>query len=298
MTNCSWTRAVALGSSSLLLLALTACTSEDEPEPQETVTETVGPEDNNADDPGPTETETLTEDPEEAEEPDTGEDAPESDDLSRERIPPGGAEQIADGDLPGDEFEMFYAEGDELGVAGLDPEDAPLEAYAAPSPNGDAEVVGGLEPTDAVTVTGRERNDTDDPDFGIWTEVELAEGYGWVEGGLFYFGSTEDITEDYIGEVPPAEDPQTIAEGVVERYTEPWREDGAIPDAGQVTVISAPEDYGEEFYRVDATGMPDDSGAGARLFVTVEDAGDGYQLIQVERTRICQRGVSDEGLCI
>lgn len=37
-----------------------------------------------------------------------------------------------------------------------------------------------------------------------WAEVQLAEGYGWVEsgqietgGGLCYFGGTEENTEEY-----------------------------------------------------------------------------------------------------
>lgn len=159
-------------------------------------------------------------------------------------------------------------------------------------------MVAELEPTDAVTITGRERSDVADPDFDIWTEVELADGYGWVEGGLAYFAATEDITEDYAGEVPAAQDAQAVAEDVAERYSEPWREDGTTPDAGQIAVITTPEDFGEEFYRVDVTGMPDDAGAGARLFVTVEETADGYELTHLERTQLCQRGVSDDGLCL
>lgn len=55
-------------------------------------------------------------------------------DRPGERTVPGGVEQVADDDLPGDEHEAFSEDGDELGVAGLSPEDAPLDAYAVPAP--------------------------------------------------------------------------------------------------------------------------------------------------------------------
>lgn len=64
------------------------------------------------------------------------------------------------------------------------------------------------------------------------------------------------------------------------------------------TLISTPEDYEEEFYRLDVLGMMDDSVGGQRLFVTVEEAADGYELAQVESTQLCLRGVSEDGLCL
>lgn len=209
-----------------------------------------------------------------------------------DEVPSGGSEQIPEEELPGEDVELFYQEGDELGVAGLDPEDAPLEVLQVPLDQ-DGEVVGELEPLDAVVVTGRQRQDPDDAGAGIWTEVELADGYGWVEGGLAYFAGTEDVTEDYIDEVPPAEDAQTIAEGVAERAA---GEDTDQDPGPEWTLISTPDDYGEDFYRLDVTGLMDDSLAGYRLFVTVEDTGEGYELTQVEQTQLCQRGVA-EGLC-
>ncbi len=263
----------ALTSSLTLLLALASCSADADQESEE----------------GDTESSTT------APESEAGQEA---DDQPGERTPSGGTDPVPEAELPGAEHEAFSEEGDELGVAGLDPDDAPLDVYAVPAPDGDADVVGELEPTDAVTITGRERSDVDDPDFGSWTEVELADGYGWVEGGLAYFAGTEDITQDYTGEVPAAQDARAIAVEVAERYSEPWREDGTAPEAGQIAVVTTPEDFSEEFYRVDVTGMPDDSGAGARLFVTVEETADGYELTHLERTQLCQRGVSDDGLCL
>lgn len=272
-----------LAGSLTLLVALASCSADADQESEE------GDNESSTTDPHDTDPSTT---------------APEADASQRadarpgERTPPGGTDEVPEAELPGVEHEAFSEEGDELGVAGLDPDDAPRDVYAAPAPGGDADVVGELEPTDAVIITGRQRSDVDDPDFGIWTEVELADGYGWVEGGLAYFAGTEDITEDYIGEVPAAPDAQAVVEEVAERYSKPWREDGATPDAGQIAVITTPEDFGEEFYRVDVTGMPDDAGVGARLFVTVEEASDGYELTHLERTQLCQRGVSDDGLCL
>ncbi|GAA1818456.1 SH3 domain-containing protein [Nesterenkonia flava] len=281
------------------LLALTACGGDEEPAPAETVTETAPapetveptggeqdrPED---DDSGQESEETSAPEPTaEAETPSPG-----------DEVPPGGIAQVPQEDLPGEDFEMYYAEGDELGVAGLDPDDAPLEVFAVPGE--DSEVVGGLQPTDAVTVTGRQRTGSEDPDFGIWTEVQLADGYGWVEGGLFYFGATEDITDELLDDVPPAEDPQAIAEGVAERLAdagEDITDDDGEPVGPDWTLITTPEETGEDFYRIDVTGMMDDSVAGHRLFVTVEEQADGYALAQVERTLLCSRGVGESGLC-
>lgn len=298
--------------SSATLLALAACAPEEdlEPEsdsePQETVTETEEPEGElDTSDPESAETETVTEEPEDEEDPEETEPA-ETDGPPDEELPPGGTDRMADGDIQPEvhgeiqEGGHFSEEGEEVGVAGLSGEEAPLEVWS--EPGAEAEVVGELGSTDAVLLGGREVRHADHQP-GSWIEVELAEGYGWVntvdtDGSLYYFGLSEDITEDYIEEVPPAEDPENIAAGVGERYGEPWREDGVVEDAGQVTVVSGPEDYGEEFYRVDVTAMPDDSGGGARLFIHIEETADGYELTQVVRTVLCLRGVSEDGRCV
>lgn len=79
---------------------------------------------------------------------------------------------------------------------------------------------------------------------------------------------------------------------------DPGEEDADADDYGpRWVVITEPEDFGEEFYRVDVTGAMSDSGAGHRYFVHVEQHADGYQLTEVRATALCYRGVGDSGLC-
>lgn len=307
-----------LSISAAMLLVLSACAPDDvdtDPEPEapaeETVTETA--EAQGPDDEAPEATETVKEQPspepedtspgpeetEQTEEPETG---------PPEGPPSGGVSQLDEAELPGeDATPAHYSQaGAEVGVAGLDPDDAPLWVHALPGE--DSDVVAELQPTDAVVLAGRERNlntSTEDDGQGIWAEVELAAGYGWVPTAyLYHFGSTEDVTEDYIDEVPPTQEPRAVAESVGERASggDPDQDeseaDHDVADYGpDWVVITEPQDYGEEFYRVDLTGQMDDSVAGDRFFVYVEEHADGYQLTQVEATTLCSRGVTDDGRC-
>jgi len=226
--------------------------------------------------------------------------------------PPGGAQRMAEKDFDeadhGEATELHYyaEEGAQVGVAGLDPREDPLEIYAAPTRS--SEVVAELESTDAVTLGGRERQhqggqDGGPRDDGFWTEIELADGYGWFnsrgrDAGIYWFGGTTDVTEDYT-DIPTAEDGQSVAESVASALTERGQEEGAADmEFGPTSeLISEPADFGEEFYRVDVTGYLDDSMVGERLFVYVSEAEVGYELEKVERTLICYRGVSAGGLC-
>lgn len=282
--------------SAVMLLALAACAPDDvgtDPEPEatgaETVTETAEAQEPTA----------KPEDTEQTEEPEVG---------PPEGLPSGGAPQVDDADLPGGESVTgHYSEaGVEVGVAGLDPDDAPLEVHALPGE--DSEVVAELLSTDAVVLAGRERiinTSTEDESPSIWAEVQLADGHGWVPTAyVYHFGATEDVTETYIDDVPPTEESRALAESVGERASggEPGQDETEEdPDATDLgpdwVVITEPEDYGEEFYRVDLTGQQDDSVAGDRFFVYVEEQADGYQLTQVEATALCSRGVTDDGLC-
>lgn len=230
--------------------------------------------------------------------------SPEGEETGPPQGPPaGGAPQAEEGDLAGEDPSVSYfgQAPAEVGVAGLDPEDAPVEVYALPG--GDSEVVAELHPTDAVDLAGRERNLNASGDEGqsLWTEVQLADGYGWAEVSHFlYLSATEDVTEDYIEDVPPTQEPRALAESVGERATggDPGEEDADADDYGpRWVVITEPEDFGEEFYRVDVTGAMSDSGAGHRYFVHVEQHADGYQLTEVRATAFCYRGVGDSGLC-
>lgn len=289
------------------LLAVTACAPDD--------SDPTGQEEPS---PGPTVTETLTEEPQspeagepeaeatEPEEPDEGTgDIPEEPGAGASGLPPGGTERLDEITVDGEPFQAHTgvsaeaAEGEEAGIAGLADEDAPLEVRGAPS--SDAEVVAELGQLDAVLLAGRGWLPPDDTEGGgSWTEVQLADGYGWVQGNLYYFGRTEDITGAYIDEVPPAEDEHQIAQSVAERASEgeDLTDDDGQPIGSDWEMISSPQDYGEEFYRVDVLGMLDDSVAGERLFIHIDQVSDGFQLNQVERTLICYRGVSDEGRCV
>lgn len=219
-------------------------------------------------------------------------------------LPPGGADRIdgeeLDPTIHGEASTRgFYSEeGAEVGVAGLDPAADPLPVYAEPTRS--SQVVGELESTDAVQLGGRERQHRDGDVLGLWTEIQLADGYGWLPsspepGGIYWFGGTEEITEEF-RDVASHEDPLELVEAVGAARVE--RAGGGEHGMGPARVlISEPEDFGEEFYRVDITGMPDDSVSGERLFVTLEDAGSSYELREVRRTMICYRGVTDSGLC-
>ncbi|MBO0596441.1 hypothetical protein I2485_01540 [Nesterenkonia sp. E16_7] len=243
-------------------------------------------------------------------------------------LPPGGVERLAaddfDEDLHGEDAEMFSAagEGEEVGVAGLDPSKDPIPVYVEPTRS--SEVTAELESLDAVNLGGRDRHhpsetdgrdlveDSEDDqeqtpdgaaeDEGFWSELELADGYGWLhrsaqDGGLYWFGETTEVSEDF-AEVSPAQDPNEIAESVGVRATESRQEPGLDSEMGPSWVlVSEPADFDEDFYRIDVTGALDDSVAGQRLFVHVAQAEEGYELTRVEHTLLCSRGVGESGLC-
>lgn len=214
-------------------------------------------------------------------------------------LPPGGAERMEESDFDesvhGESQETFYSEeGAEVGVAGLLPEDVPLEIHAEPTP--ETEIIAELEPTDAVVLGGHERSHVASENEGSWVEIQLADGYGWVhQDNLYYFGQNADATDDYSDHIDPAPSSEDIAESVGEHAIAEWDPDGAV---GDWRLVTTPEDQGEDFYRVDVVGMMDDAQAGYRLFVHVEETDAGQELVQVESTLLCSRGVSEDGLCL
>ncbi|NYJ15651.1 hypothetical protein [Nesterenkonia sandarakina] len=252
-------------------------------------------------------------------------------------LPAGGVERLAADDFDeerhGEDAERIYnsEEGDEVGVAGLDPVEEPLPVYAEPTRS--SEVTAELQSLDAVNLGGRERHhpsgadrgdlledaedDQGEPsessvqeqtsngaaeDEGFWSEIELSDGYGWFhrsaqDAGLFWFGETTEVTEDF-AEVSAAQDPNELAESVGVRATESRQEPGLDSEMGPSWVlVSEPADFDEDFYRIDVTGALDDSVAGQRFFVHVDQAEYGYELTRVEQTLLCSRGVGETGLC-
>lgn len=233
-----------------------------------------------------------------------------------------GAERIPDDQLPADPTEMYFsAEGEEVGIVGLS-SDQSVEILSAPdvspfvdAPELGAEILGEAGPLDTLVLAGREQHlqQLDEVDAGpdgapvMWAEVQLGEGYGWVPvSDLSYFGGTRDITAEFQDRVPAAEDPNVLAEGVAMRAAirAETREvpeevaDGADAEIStEWTVVSTPEGSGEDFYRIDITGLRDDAGTGERLHVHMDQEGAGYQVTTIESTPLCSRGVTDDGGC-
>lgn len=193
------------------------------------------------------------------------------------------------GELPGEEFDLGPAAGDELGVVGVEADDE-LNVRAAPGT--DQEVLGRLAPTaTGLVATGRNRSLPE----SIWFEVQTPDATGWVSSQFVgYLGSVDDVTAalvDEIGERPGAETMLDLGE-LVARHV-------AGDEEGVTFVMSVrPEvgDLGEVTY--DVVGMPDDSVLGFRLHVFGDPGDESFTLRSVEQTTLCRRGVTDEGLCI
>ena len=191
MGHHTWRTPVSLTAAALL--ALTACAEDEDPDPagenaKPDVTDTAAqqPEDSepedadtddaDADDTDTDDADTVGSEPEEPEEETT---------EAADALPPGGADRIADEDIDpetqGEPTETnFSAEGEEIGFNEWARES--IEIWAAPPVPGDedqTEPVAELAADDVVQLGGREILPAQAD--GIWVEVELADGYGWVE---------------------------------------------------------------------------------------------------------------------
>ncbi|MDR5712710.1 hypothetical protein [Nesterenkonia flava] len=99
------------------------------------------------------------------------------------QLPPGGAERVPDEDIDpetqGEPTETSFSQaGQETGFH--DSAVEPIPVYAEPPvPGGDTEVVAELSSDDVVLLGGREIQAAMAD--GTWVEVQLADGYGWVE---------------------------------------------------------------------------------------------------------------------
>ncbi len=179
--------------SAAALLALSACGVEEDTEPNGENEEIATPtEEQEPPEQEPTEGENGNgeEAPEPTEE-ETEEPGPENGENGEQpdvELPPGGAERIAEEDIdPETQGELvedgdFSDEGEPIGFNELAADREPIEAFAAPPASDadeDREVAAELSAEDTVLLGGREvlaaRAD------GIWVEVQLADGYGWVE---------------------------------------------------------------------------------------------------------------------
>lgn len=205
---------------------------------------------------------------------------------------PGPDEPDPDGDgelaPPGEQVETYFSTpGQEVGVAGLAPESGPLPVRTVPA--GDGMQIGEIDRLGAVTLAGREWNNPGQEDEGYWAEIHVDGKTGWVlSDHLFHFGENANVTGEYEG-VPPSGDPMGVVEAVASQ--------SAGMEPAHWTLISTPQDFGEPFYRVDVTGMPDDAQAGERLFITVDENNGSFGVGQVDRTLVCARGTSG-GMCL
>lgn len=161
-------------------------------------------------------------------------------------------------------------------------------------PGTDSEVIDRLAPTETgLIATGRARALPE----SIWFEVEVDGVTGWVSSAYVgYLGLTDDATAEVIaalGETPGAETMLDLGLVVAEAMApaEP-------PPRIVMSIIPTVGDLGEVTY--DVVGLGDDALRGMRLHVFGDPAegGEGFVLSNVERTLICGRGVTDDGLCV
>ena len=193
-------------------------------------------------------------------------------------------------DLPGEPIDFGPAAGDEIAVVGVAHDDV-LNVRAGPGV--DSEVVAELAPTATGLIgTGRARSLPE----SIWFEVEVEGVAGWVSSAFVgYLGATDDATAEVIethGETPAAETMLELGLVVAEAMSsqEP-------PSRIVMSVAPTMGDLGEVTY--DVVGLGDDALGGVRLHVFGDPAegGESFVLSNVERTFICSRGVTDDGLC-
>ena len=162
------------------------------------------------------------------------------------------------------------------------------------APGTDSEVISKLAPTTtSLIATGRARSLPE----SIWFEVEVAQETGWVSSAYVgHLGLTDDATAEVIaslGSTPGAETMLDLGLTVAEVMAS---EDP--PSRVVMSVAPIVGDLGEVTY--DVVGLGDDALGGIRLHVFGDPAegGEGFVLSNVERTMICSRGVTDDGLCL
>lgn len=196
---------------------------------------------------------------------------------------PGGAEELADAELPGESVMTFFTEPRTANVVRVAAGDA-LFVRASPDPR--AAEVGQLPPTGEVALAGRERQ----IDEALWTEVRLNDGVGWVNVRfLGFLGESRDITSE-VANVGARENGETLAADIAQTWP------GHTEEAGmqRVTVLRTDDDLR---YVIDVVGYRDTSIRGERLDLRFEPSDDGVELQSAESTWICIRGVGESGLC-
>lgn len=193
--------------------------------------------------------------------------------------------------LAGTEIQFGPANGDLLGVVGVRYDDA-LNLRSGPGIT--APVIDTVAPTfEGLVATGQTRQL---PSGSLWINVDHAGMVGWAN--LFfvaYVGSVDDVTGlvvTALGEIPPAtsmEELGLLVAGVFASTEDP-------PSRIVMTVMPTKGDVGEVTY--DVIGLGDDATLGYRLHVFGQIVDDVLGLHSVERTELCARGVTADGLCV
>lgn len=181
--------------------------------------------------------------------------------------------------------------GDHVGVVGVAFDDS-LNVRTGPGVG--YEIVATLPPMETdIGVTGGTRLFPS----SLWYEIEADGLVGWVNASyIAILGATDDATSEVVaihGSIPSAETMLALGAIVASHFVG--------EDSGSrvvVTVAPSVGSLGEITY--DVVGLADDSISGFRLHVFgQQDHGVGpFSLHSVERTSLCWRGVTDDGLCV
>ncbi len=192
--------------------------------------------------------------------------------------------------FPGEPIEIGPRAGDVLAVVGVEYDDV-LNVRVKPGVG--QTIVATLSPTfDNIVALGVARKLAS----SIWYEVDVDGMRGWVSSSFTgYIGSTDDVTASIVaelGEIPVASSMEELAGIVVTTQA------SVDPESRVTTTVEASVgDLGE--ITMDVIGIGDDSVLGFRvvIFGQSEDGGANFGLGWVERTTLCGRGVTTDGLC-
>lgn len=208
--------------------------------------------------------------------------------------------------LPGDPFDDPYvSSGSVLGVVAI-AFDETLPIRALPG-NSEAELASLPPLTVDVVATGEHRL------LGVgdyWHEVTAAGVTGWADAAFLRFiaPTSEDVTANVVGDLggtPTAATMEALGRIVADSIA------STDPEVTSRIVISvAPGAGATGTVTYDVVDFADDSVAGSRILVTGRQVTSGtlppsgfraavtYELIGVESTSICYRGVTTDGLCV
>lgn len=193
--------------------------------------------------------------------------------------------------LPGEPIDIGPRAGDVLIVAGVRYDDV-LNVREIPGLGGT--IIDTLDPlATGITALGNSRL----LPASLWYEIDTGSAIGWSSSRFLYHqGFTDDLTAAVVadlGEIPTGSTVDEVAAVVaMTRASEEPMSD--------ITIASAATTSGDlREIIVDVIGLGDDALGGERLHVFVEPLdGGGFSLDTVERTLLCLRGATEDGLCV